>query len=192
MNKTAFTAIIILTMGIALFYSGYNIKPKPNKDVSLTRDNLLYPGLSWQKVADTSQFFYETVNITNNETNDTNSISLPGSVWKYSQEIATTEDLNSDTTWGNIINYYSQQLQQKGWLNSINTSSYTISTVNADGDGASQMGFLKVDKDNIKVISLISETSFASGEFPINASCPCKSSYYVFESDETPIKRLLE
>lgn len=151
----------------------------------------LYTGISWKQTTEVPNLLKDVIVISDNTTNASANIHLDGTVWVYKKDtVKTIEEFNADSTWGNIVDYYQSEGEKQGWSYSKTVGNYTISGMNADGDGSSAQGWVKVNGDNVQAIMLLSTTTFASGEFPIDATCPCSQTYYVFESSEVPLDAL--
>lgn len=149
---------------------------------------LLYPNIKWIPKPQVKSTL-AVIRVANDKTNQTTDVNLSGKTWVYKKKsIKTLEEFNQDSLWGTILSYYQDKLS--GWTRSITSGDYTIEAISADGGGASMMGYLKKTDDTIQVISLLSQTTFAKGEFPIDADCPCDTQYEVFISDDYPLDKL--
>ncbi len=136
----------------------------------------LFPEASWKEEgAGTSPM--EVISV------DGNGKKLSGNLWSYAENFATMEAFNSGGKGGEIFSYYNDTFSKDGWIDKITAGGHTITAIRADGGGASLMSYIRSEGKGFRVFSLLTQTSFAKGEFPVDAQCPCASTYRVFVSD---------
>lgn len=201
-NVVVIALVVILLVlgsigGFAFYFKNLQITPEPQPTTrqkqpestptaNKTDTILLYPNIEWIPQSQPKSSL-PVVRITNSKTGEGKDIILAGKTWMYEKKgIKTTEEFYQDTTWADILTYYDETLAKNGWQQSFTQDEYTIEAIAGDGDGASMMGYIKQTSGSIQVVSLYSKSTFATGEFPFDAQCPCDSRYEVFISEALP------
>lgn len=210
--------IVIAVVGGVLYLGQFAIKPN-FKDSKITPEILkptsrnnrppsspnpladipaLYPTLSWIPDAEPTlgqdSLFYNNWDYEKDSKKLKDGYaSLNGKEWFSEQNIQETEKLwELDSS---FEKYYESELRKRGWTWNVYTNGYEIDGAAADGPTGSVWGYMKLDGDKIRTITLrreIIEGNYQKEDpsAPV-ISCPCKIKFWVFVSDEVPLDNIL-
>lgn len=166
--------------------------PNPNAQTTAKLDvPEKYAGFSsWQekKASEASQAWFPVLRIIERKTKKSQERPLPGKVWTTTQ--GAISDRTKLTKLTNDLNrYYEGLLTRKGWTYELSSEEFQLQAIQKNTQEGKLTGYIGYESGRIRILSLLTRTTYASAPSRSPAKCPCTFTVDLFISDLLPLDK---